>query len=306
MEPLYLHFQAAPLPYFMECGRTVYQAGQQHPNRANLGVFDLLLVSRGTLYIGEENRQWALTAGEMLVLLPDRYHYAVAPCEEETTFYWLHFQIPGIWRESIAAFSEPAAKENTAGHPQLHPVQQHNMAIPKHWAMPAPQMGYDLFTKLLGWSTELRSSGFWEQQQLFLELLRAAVEGQHTFNTHPSRVVAEQAEAFLKRHYRSDVTNAMLADALHFHPNYITRCMKEVYQCTPLEYLLRYRLEQAKLLLVKTDLPVSEIADNVGFHYPAYFSRCFTQSIGLTPRQYRKQFQPASLPNTVASRPKEA
>ncbi|WP_051621220.1 helix-turn-helix transcriptional regulator [Paenibacillus sp. UNC451MF] len=292
MEPLFIHFQAVPLPYFIECGKSAYSQGQQHPDRANLGMFDLLLVRRGTLYIGEDDRRWKLSAGEMLILLPDRYHYASAPCHEETMFYWLHFRIASPWRE-VAGQSELNLKDTTISKGWMHP-EQHMISIPKHWAMPAPQQSYDQFDKLLGLFAGLRSNTFWEQQQIFAELLRTAVDGQHPGNLDPSRVVAERAEAYLKQHYHSDVTNAMLADALHFHPNYIARCMKEVYQCTPLEYLQHYRLEQAKLLLLKTDLPVSEISDSVGFHYSAYFTRCFTQSIGLTPRQYRKQFQPTA------------
>ncbi|WP_282937927.1 AraC family transcriptional regulator [Paenibacillus sp. RC67] len=293
MESLYIHIQAVPLPFFLECGKTIYQHGHQHPNRANLGMFDLLLVRQGTLYIGEEDRRWELSAGEMLILLPDRYHYATTPCQEETLFYWLHFQVPAPWREA-ETFSDLYLKDDIHSKNQIDLVQNHILTIPKHWTMSAPQQGYDLFEKLLALANGMRSNAFWEQQQLFVDLLRAAVEGQHPGNLAPSRIVAEKAEAYLKQHYQVDITNAMLAGALHFHPNYIARCMKEVYQCTPLDYLQRYRLEQARLLLLKTDLPISEISDSVGFHYSAYFSRCFTQSIGLTPRQYRKQFQPAA------------
>ncbi|MFY0084702.1 AraC family transcriptional regulator, partial [Acinetobacter baumannii] len=79
--------------------------------------------------------------------------------------------------------------------------------------------------------------------------------------------VAENAEAYLKTHYRSPVTGGMLSAALNFHYNYITRCMKSVFGQTPMEYLMELRLEQARLLLLKTDWPVSEISASVGFEH---------------------------------------
>src|SRR5690554_6314270 len=88
-----------PLPYLLECGEVFYHAGDQHPNRSHLNFFDLILVESGRLYIGEEQQQWTCKAGETIILLPHRHHYAVKPCSEDTHFYWLHFQIKGFWEE---------------------------------------------------------------------------------------------------------------------------------------------------------------------------------------------------------------
>ncbi|MFE5323698.1 helix-turn-helix transcriptional regulator [Paenibacillus sp. NPDC056579] len=287
----YLHYAPVPLPFFLECGTAVYRPGDQHPNRANLGVFDLLLVEKGRLFIGEEETAWELAPGDMLILRPDRYHYSAAPCAEDTTFHWLHYQSAGSWTESEADPSQDAGFLPEPGDSrEYHPEPSHVISVPKHWTLPVPSEGYELFGKLNAMSAEKRSHAFWERQLLFLRLLRLADEGQRMESLTPARIVAEQAEAYIKQHFREDVTNASIGEALHFHPNYITRCMKTVYQCTPMEFLQHYRLEQAKLLLLTTDLPVSAIADRSGFHYAAYFSRCFTDKIGVSPLQYRKRF----------------
>ncbi|MNI97963.1 Transcriptional activator NphR [compost metagenome] len=57
-----------------------------------------------------------------------------------------------------------------------------------------------------------------------------------------------------------------------------------------MEYVMQYRLEQARLLLLKTDWSMARIAEEVGFVYASYFSRCFTARNGITPLQYRKQY----------------
>ncbi|UQZ85178.1 DNA-binding transcriptional regulator AraC [Paenibacillus konkukensis] len=65
--------------------------------------------------------------------------------------------------------------------------------------------------------------------------------------------------------------------------------MQKEYGVPPFEYLLRYRIEQAKLLL-QTDLSVARIAEEVGFNQAAYFASCFTRAEGISPRTFRKQF----------------
>ena len=55
------------------------------------------------------------------------------------------------------------------------------------------------------------------------------------------------------------------------------------------EYINKLRLEKAMALISNTSLSFSEIADQVGFTTPSYFSTAFKQYTGLTPTQYRKK-----------------
>jgi AraC-like DNA-binding protein len=61
--------------------------------------------------------------------------------------------------------------------------------------------------------------------------------------------------------------------------------------CTPTEFVQGVRVNRAKTLLAETDLPVSEIAAEVGFGDPAYFSRQFRERVGMAPRDFRVQQQ---------------
>jgi len=54
--------------------------------------------------------------------------------------------------------------------------------------------------------------------------------------------------------------------------------------------LLFYRLDQAKLLLLKADWPIAKIAEETGFKQTPHFSRLFTEHAGLSPLRYRKRF----------------
>ncbi len=57
---------------------------------------------------------------------------------------------------------------------------------------------------------------------------------------------------------------------------------------SPYQEVRRVQLERAKLLLSRTDRPIREIADACGFKEARQFSTAFHESIGLTPREYRR------------------
>jgi len=282
-EVRYVQFIAPPLPYLIECGRSDYKPGDTHPNRHNIGVFDMIVICSGTLYIGEEHHEWAMQPGDMLLLRPDARHYSVKPCDAETSFYWLHIQTAGSWRETETADLIADGESRNAAAPYVY-------QFPKYMPLPHPETIYDLLDTMLLASSEPQPSSFWQQQTAFVELLRLMDKRLFADRSSRAMTLAEQTEAYLKNNYRFPITNEMLSDALHFHHNYISRCMKQVYGVTPQEYLLRYRLDQAKLLLLRTDWPISRIAEEVGFEHAAYFTRCFTEYAGLSPRNYRKRY----------------
>ena len=58
--------------------------------------------------------------------------------------------------------------------------------------------------------------------------------------------------------------------------------------CSPVELLRRLRLQRARQLLTTTDRTVGEIAYEVGFSTPAYFTKCYRDEFGQTPSELRE------------------
>lgn len=54
------------------------------------------------------------------------------------------------------------------------------------------------------------------------------------------------------------------------------------------EYRTKSRLNEAKTLLISTDLPINQIASQCGFYDTAYFYKIFCKTLGMTPKKYRK------------------
>lgn len=60
---------------------------------------------------------------------------------------------------------------------------------------------------------------------------------------------------------------------------------------TPIAYVQRLRIEDAKRRLERTDTPIDEISWRVGYEDPAFFRRLFKRTTGLAPGAYRKRFR---------------
>jgi mannose-6-phosphate isomerase class I len=94
-----LHFITPPIPYFIDCGRAFYHEGERHITRNNIGVFDLVVVTKGTLHLGEESSERTIETGESFILRSDASHYGTEPCKTDTEIIWLHFNTFGVWEK---------------------------------------------------------------------------------------------------------------------------------------------------------------------------------------------------------------
>ncbi len=104
----------------------------------------------------------------------------------------------------------------------------------------------------------------------------------------------KQAVAYLQRRYTEEIDMERLAEAVHLHPNYLHRIFRAEMHCTVGEYLLRYRMEQARKLLVSSDVTVAAAGRSCGVPNEQQFSKLFKKVYGQSPRAYSRQLNTAS------------
>lgn len=86
-----------------------------------------------------------------------------------------------------------------------------------------------------------------------------------------------------------DLSVVERAARLGVEPWQLRRVVRRSAGCTPSEFVHRARVNHAKTLLAETDRSITEIARAVGFGDPAYFSRQFRASAGISPSAFRAQ-----------------
>ena len=79
-----------------------------------------------------------------------------------------------------------------------------------------------------------------------------------------------------------------IAQILHVNRSYLSTVFRSYSGINLLEYLIRVKMYQARLLLVKLELPIAEVAELLGYEDDEYFSKLFKSHAGMLPREYRK------------------
>lgn len=97
----------------------------------------------------------------------------------------------------------------------------------------------------------------------------------------------QEARRFMWEHYARRLTLGEIAAHVHLNPQYFSVLFKRETGQSVVDHLTHLRLEQAKCLLKDTSLPINQVAGQVGYEDPDYFSRLFHKVNGMSPRQYR-------------------
>ncbi|MHC5374167.1 AraC family transcriptional regulator [Enterococcus sp. LJL120] len=128
-------------------------------------------------------------------------------------------------------------------------------------------------------------------QALFLELL-----SQFKLNRLPlfPEKIAKQSryrDSFLlyiqSNYYRSELSVQEIAKSMYLHPAYFSQVIKAELGVTPQQYLISYRMEQARFLLKTSDSSIDEIAELIGYDNRHSFSRAFKTYHGTSPSEFK-------------------
>lgn len=108
----------------------------------------------------------------------------------------------------------------------------------------------------------------------------------------PDPLYAEfsQVVEFINREYAQPIEIASLARMASLSLSQFERRFKQVFQQTPVRFVVKIRVSEACKLLVHTRHPVSWIARATGFFDQSYFSKQFARHMGMSPRQYREKY----------------
>lgn len=102
--------------------------------------------------------------------------------------------------------------------------------------------------------------------------------------------VIARCQGWIAEHYADRAPVAAMGRLSGLPERSFKRRFREATGMSPLEYVHTLRIEEAKHMLETGDAPVEDIAAEVGYEDPGFFSRLFRRQVQLTPAQYRRRF----------------
>ncbi|MGR6906758.1 helix-turn-helix domain-containing protein [Lysinibacillus sp. BSL11] len=133
---------------------------------------------------------------------------------------------------------------------------------------------------------------FLKQQGLLYELLNLLFEYQLQKNYQLSMTkVVEETIDYIHNYFQLPLTVKKLAELARIAQWQYSAIFQTLTGKKPLDYITDLRLTNAKELLLQTNEPLKDIAQQVGFDDEYYFNRRFRQVIGIPPKQFARQYK---------------
>lgn len=291
---MYLEFICPPTPNFITAGSTIYRPGDVHERRILKETFDLIVMNEGTLYIQEDERQYTLNPGDFLILIPNHLSKGFRPCSVEVRFNWLHFSFSGAFKYPSVA---KHLKTRQMTHKQYYKRESSSVFIPQNGHLNPETC--KLITNAMDRLIEVKINHYY-RQKLFLKSKLGLLEStqlllyvlslmeKKEFQDGSGNLSA-QIYTYMATHSKQPFSLDEIAKKFSYHKAYIIKVMKDTYSMTPAQLHAQFRMKDAKILLETTDLPIQEIAAEVGYADAAYFCKQFKKYVNATPKEYRNK-----------------
>ncbi len=230
--------------------------------------YQLIYIAAGKGEYHLKNGTRIVEKGNMILYRPGEpqvyTYYAADKCD----IYWVHFT--GSKVEGILSHYNLPKDENvffTGSSPDYKWI--YNQMIRE---LQLRRDNYEELLPLLLRHIMLLINRYLKEQKKGTKDIFSGIESAiHYFNENYNKSI--KIEQYAKEHYIS--TNRFIEN------------FKNVANMTPTQYILHLRISAAKDRLVSTDKSIKEIAAEVGYNNPLYFSRLFRKIVGLSPSDYR-------------------
>lgn len=114
------------------------------------------------------------------------------------------------------------------------------------------------------------------------------------FESYNKNYAVNRIINYLNENYEHKISLEQIAHNMYLSPVYISKIFKEETGESPINYLIKIRLEKAKEILPNTDSgSIKNIANQVGYDDVYHFSKLFKKYYGISPLYYRKESQKA-------------
>ncbi|MDQ6420077.1 AraC family ligand binding domain-containing protein [Paenibacillus sp. LHD-117] len=264
----------APLVHVLFSGESQTKPGHRlGPKVYDFYLMHLVLSGRGTFMLNGSKHE--LGAGDTFLIQPEELVSYESDPDDPWRYRWIAFA-GGMAAELVSA----------AGFQPGSPIA--NLPDRRRAAVLYNNI-YRTFRNA-GASASLQSAGW-------LQLLMALYRDHRADNAEDSGIRRQENEDihrqvihYLSTQYSHPVSIEQMSEALGYNRAYLSRTFKQRAGMSPVSFLLKLRLDKAKLMLrERPELTVEQISASVGLQDALYFSKQFRKQFGQSPTSYRKE-----------------
>lgn len=250
--------------------------------------FEMVYIKKGSVVFEISGEPVSLGPNDIIIIKPRQYHKFIVK-SKISEFIVLNFTFENQQNEGISDIPLEDflnfVKGKESGAYITLKVSQKNEIITILNRILVERQSNDIGSEFLNYLLIL---------ELFVLISRALkMEWENSIKNKSPKLkeLIHAAVNFINNNFERDISLGDIARYVFLSPSYFTRAFKEEIGTSPINYLLRVRIERAKELLVETDEKVGEIALSVGFSNQQRFNELFKKHTGMTPLKYRKTYK---------------
>lgn len=239
---------------------------------------ELIFVKSGVARLTIDSSNYVAQAGDIVVIERGRLHAVASDSAAPATTYTC----------AVYGFKFYDRDENQIMQPNSCPVvsvvkgkeviksifRELGVLLPQHKNNPTSPI-YDAF----GYALTV----------MFYENFKSAYRSESGYIR--KEVLVKDILVYLNNNYREKITLEQLAKKFRASVSYICHEFTKEYHISPINYVIKRRMTEAKFALTNTDSGLNEISLHVGYDNVDHFAKLFMRHVGCSPSEYRKQFK---------------
>ena len=234
--------------------------------------YQLLYVAKGQAHFFFDGREEVVGAGSMVLYAPREEQKYIYYTAERPEIFWVHF----------------------TGYDVRNILDFYRFDSQKHVYATGTRSEYRWLFQRMILELQLCKPLYEEMLASLLNDLFLLICRQMDPDRRQTDVIHDQiveAVAYFSENYNQTISVSDYARSHHISTNYFIRSLKQYIGMTPKQYIASVRMANAQMLLENSAYTIQEIASFVGYTDALYFGRLFKRETGMTPSEYRKQFQ---------------
>lgn len=243
-------------------------------------TFEIFYVFSGERYFFIDDGSYKINEGELVIIAPNILHKAI------------NTEKPGCERINIY-FDEELGNFNYPISEALSSLLKNDKKI-INLNITEKTSVEELFRKMI-YEIQIKKTGYeMSLQALLIQLLVAVcryIEENPTIQASSQSYMHKKAAEivqYINEHYMEPISLNSISENFYISRSYLSKIFKEATTFTLVEYLNNVRIKEAKKLLNKSNLKVTEICEKVGFGSITHFGRIFKEVTGHAPLYYKK------------------